>query len=249
MNNYVTDAINLKSYNLSEADKIVLMYSKDKGLIKGVAKGVKKPKSKLGGRMDMLVANKLLLFKGKNLDTVCQAEALNTFNSLRADMDKMLYAVYMSEIVANFGSEEDLNSSEIYDGFYKALSRLADTKSLVEILLCTMRFQLKMMKICGYELQLKNCVSCGCEISENTGAALSLGKGGLECADCVSDRREIFHNKLRDFLIKLSETDFDEVTYYDEKANEKVAKYCFNILKAYLQQHTHKKFNTLKLLT
>ena len=47
MNNLVTDAINLKSYNLSESDKIILMYSKDCGLIKGVAKGVKKPKSKL----------------------------------------------------------------------------------------------------------------------------------------------------------------------------------------------------------
>ena len=46
MNNFVTDAINLKSYNLSEADKIIVMYSKDKGLIRGVAKGVKKPKSK-----------------------------------------------------------------------------------------------------------------------------------------------------------------------------------------------------------
>ena len=40
--NYTTDAINLKSYDLSDADKIIVMYSKDKGLIKGVAKGVKK---------------------------------------------------------------------------------------------------------------------------------------------------------------------------------------------------------------
>ena len=58
MNNFVTDAINLKSYNLSESDKIIVMYSKDKGLIRGVAKGVQKPKSKLGARMDLLVANK-----------------------------------------------------------------------------------------------------------------------------------------------------------------------------------------------
>ena len=66
MNNFVTDAINLKAYNLSEADKIIVMYSKDKGLIRGVAKGVKKPKSKLGARMDLLVANKLMLYKGKH---------------------------------------------------------------------------------------------------------------------------------------------------------------------------------------
>ena len=46
-NNFITDAINLKSYNLSESDKIIVMYSEEKGLIRGVAKGVKKPKSKL----------------------------------------------------------------------------------------------------------------------------------------------------------------------------------------------------------
>ena len=47
MNNYVTEAINLKSYNLNDADKIIVMYSKENGLIKGVAKGIKKPKSKI----------------------------------------------------------------------------------------------------------------------------------------------------------------------------------------------------------
>lgn len=64
MNNYITDAINLKSYNLNDADKIIVLYSKDKGLMRGVAKGSKKPKSKLGARMDLLVANNLM----KNLD-------------------------------------------------------------------------------------------------------------------------------------------------------------------------------------
>ena len=61
MQNFTTNAINLKSYNLSETDKIIVMYSKDKGIIRGVAKGVKKTTSKLGGRMDMLVANQLML--------------------------------------------------------------------------------------------------------------------------------------------------------------------------------------------
>ena len=46
-NKFMTNAINLKSYPLSETDKIVVMYSQDKGLIRGVAKGAKKPKSKL----------------------------------------------------------------------------------------------------------------------------------------------------------------------------------------------------------
>lgn len=76
---YKTNAINLKSYDFGEADKIVIMYSKDKGLIRCMAKGSKKPNGKLGGRMDMFVANNLLLSKGRSMDTVSQAEVLNSF--------------------------------------------------------------------------------------------------------------------------------------------------------------------------
>ena len=92
-NSFVCDAINLKSYPLSESDKIVVMYSKEKGLIKGVAKGVKKPKSRLGARMDSLVANRLMLNKGRNMNTICQAEALNAVSKSRKDVDKLCYSI------------------------------------------------------------------------------------------------------------------------------------------------------------
>ena len=150
MNNFVTDAINLKTYNLSECDKIVLMYSKDKGLIKGVAKGCKRPKSKLGARMDELVANKLMLYKGKNLDTICEAQALNTFKKSRQNIDKLLYSTYISEIVRNFGIEEDPCSKDVYDIFYKALERIANSIDKKEILISVIKFQLKMMLISGF---------------------------------------------------------------------------------------------------
>ena len=154
-NNFVTDAINLKSYNLSESDKIIVMYSKDKGLIRGVAKGVKKPKSKLGARMDMLVANKIMLHKGKNLDTICQADVLNTFNKTRNDLDKIFYSMYVTEVVNNFGLEEDPGAAEIYDILYKALNSISEAKNEVELLISVIKFQLKMMKESGFCVELE----------------------------------------------------------------------------------------------
>ena len=143
MNNFVTDAINLKAYNLSEADKIIVMYSKDKGLIRGVAKGVKKPKSKLGARMDLLVANKLMLYKGKNLDRICQAEALNTFHKTRQNMDKIFYSMYITEVVNNFGVEDDPCSKEIYELLYKVLDKISNAENSIEIMISVIKFQLK----------------------------------------------------------------------------------------------------------
>ena len=147
---FTTNVINLKSYSISEADKIILMYSKEKGLIKGVAKGIKKTSSKLGGRMDLLVANKMMLNKGRNLDTICQAEALNTFFNLRNDINKLFYAMYCCEIVTNFGSENDPNSEEIYNLFYTFLEQIALAKTKEQVMLCVLRFQLKIMNITGY---------------------------------------------------------------------------------------------------
>ena len=160
MNNFVTDAINLKAYNLSEADKIIVMYSKDKGLIRGVAKGVKKPKSKLGARMDLLVANKLMLYKGKNLDRICQAEALNTFHKTRQNMDKIFYSMYISEVVSNFGVEDDPCSNEVYDLLYKALDKISNAADIVEIMIAVIKFQLKMMLISGLGLEFDTCLCC-----------------------------------------------------------------------------------------
>ncbi|MBR6163622.1 DNA repair protein RecO [bacterium] len=248
--NFTTNAINLKTYNLSEADKIVLMYSQDRGLIRGVAKGGKKTTSKLGGRMDLLVANKLMLNKGRNLDTICQAEALNTFINLRNDMDKLLYSLYASEIVSNFGVEEDPNSEEIYSLFYSFLNRVSEVKTKTDILLAVLRFQLKMMSISGYSIEFDRCVKCSSELKEGEALYFSVKSGGIICPHCLNQGETVqkMHDKLRLFLKTLTETDFNAQTRYDELATEKVCLICVNLLTDYIKFYSPKKFQTVKML-
>lgn len=249
MNNFVTDAINLKSYNLSEADKIIVMYSKDKGLIRGVAKGVKKPKSKLGARMDMFVANKLMLYKGKSLDRICQADVLNTFNKTRRDMDKIFYSMYISEIVNNFGVEDDPCSEEIYELLYKSLNKISEAQTKEEILISTIKFQLKMMQISGFGIELNSCLCCREEIGEEN-MYFSSHMGGVVCEECNNDLHvnTLMHHKIRDFLNALVQFDVDYKSEYEEKATEKVCTVCFELLKKYIDGHSPKKFNTTEIL-
>ncbi len=249
MYNFVTDAINLKSYNLSEADKIIVMYSRDKGLMRGVAKGVKKPKSKLGARMDLLVANKLMLYKGKNLDRICQAEALNTFPKTRQDMDKIFYSMYVTEVVNNFGVEDDPCSNEVYDLLYKALDKISLASSLVEILIAVIKFQLKMMLISGFAIELDTCLCCG-EPVKDENMYFSSKMGGIICGECNETFKlgTVLHYKLRDFLRACLQYDFDYQSEYDKKANEKVCMVCFNLLKEYINIHSSKKFNSTEIL-
>lgn len=249
MNNYVTDAINLKSYPLSESDKIIVMYSKDKGLIRGVAKGAKKPKSKLGARMDLLIANTLMINKGRNLDTITQADALNMFRNNRTDMDKLFYSMYISEIITNFGLENDPSSEETYELLYKALEKISNTSSKKDVMIAVIKFQLKMMLIAGLSLEFDSCLCCREQIlSEDM--YFSAKMGGVICQECNQDLgyKTKMHYKLRDFLLAMMQFDFDYESDYDKKATEKVCEVCFNLLKDYIESHSPKKFKTTKIL-
>lgn len=245
---FTTNAINLKSYSISEADKIILMYSKEKGLIKGIAKGIKKTNSKLGGRMDLLVANKMMLNKGRNIDTICQAEALNTFFNLRNDINKLFYAMYCCEIVTNFGTENDPNSEEIYSLFYTFLDSISSAETKEQVMLSVLRFQLKIMNITGYLPELSTCVKC--LKSANEEFYFSIEHGGIICPHCSENivKKIKVHNKIREFLNTLLREDFNTHTRYDDLATEKVCDICINLLKNYIEYYSPKRFKTTQIL-
>ena len=247
--NYTTDAINLRSYDLSDADKIIVMYSKDKGILRSVAKGVKRPKSKLGARMDSLVANTLQFSRGKTLDTICQAQTINTFTDIRKDILKLMCSSYISEIVANFGLEEDPASVETYNLLYSALNKISSAENKKDVLIAVIKFQLKMMLISGISPELDTCLSCGKRIVEED-MYFSKEKCGVFCSECNTKHlvNLKMHYKIRDFLTAMLQFDFNYVSEYDEKATEKVCIVCFNLLKDYISGHSDKKFKTDKVL-
>ncbi|MCD7878723.1 MAG: DNA repair protein RecO [Candidatus Gastranaerophilales bacterium] len=246
---FTTNVINLKSYNISESDKIIVMYSKEKGIIKGVAKGLKKMTSRLGGRMDLLVANKMMLAKGRNLDTICQAEALNTFFSLRQDINKLFYAMYCCEIVSNFGIENDPNSKEIFDLFYKLLESLSKADTKTQAMLFVIRFQLKIMDITGYSIEFKNCIKCS-KILKKDMVFFSIENGGILCDSCSENviKKVKVPYKIIEFLQTLLIEDFTTETIYDKLATEKICNVCINLLKKYIEYYSPKQFKTGQIL-
>ena len=252
--NYTTNAINLTSYDFSENDKIIVMYSKEKGLIRGLAKGCKKPKSKLGATMQALVANKIIMNKGRNLDIVSQADSIESFKNIKKDFNKLSLSMYCAEIVSNFGVEEDVNSKEIYELLYNGLNILSKKENIVDLLLCVLRFQLKIMAQTGLKISLKTCSNCGCELSRNRNYKFSIATGGILCPDCykkltiLSGKVVSIHPKIIDFLSILEETDFNKKTLYDEKATQKICTTCFNLLKDYISYHSSKKFKTINMI-
>lgn len=254
-NTFVTDAINIKSYPLSENDNIVVMFSRDKGLIKGIAKGVKKPKSKLGARMQSLVCNKLMLNEGRNLDVIKEAQAINPFNKLRYNLDKLNYSIYITEIIGNFCKENTEETSDviknIYELFYKTLENISNAEDAVHIMFSVIKFQLKFMREMGFGIELSHCLKCSCSIEEES--YFSIENGGVTCRHCLPEdpyggHKIRIHKKITKFLCDLLNSDIDETTKYDELINEKVVSSCFNLLRKYIDNQTGRECKTLKVL-
>ncbi|OGI17854.1 MAG: DNA repair protein RecO [Candidatus Melainabacteria bacterium RIFOXYA12_FULL_32_12] len=256
MANYTTQAINLKSYNLGEADKIMVMYSRDHGIIRCVAKGIKKPTSKLGGRMETLNANKLFIAKGKKLDIVCQAELVDTFKEIRKDITKLTYAIYCAELINTFGLENDSNSAQIYDIFFETLKNISLSSNTEDILWTVIRFKLRLMKQLGYAVELNNCVRCNNQIQENS-FYFSAESGGVVCNDCKNEMyktSDLDSNIIR-ILKDAINFDFPEVLtnnadILDDKIaiNQLTLDYSFKLLKEYISIRSDKKLKTPELI-
>ncbi len=246
---FTVNAINLKSYDLSDYDKIILMYSRESGLIRGVAKGCKKPKSKIGARADLLVANNILLSKGRNLDIICEAKTINSFKENRESIEKIMYSSYIAEIVSIFGVENDPCSEKIYDLLYKATEKISSSKTLKDILIAVMKFQLKIMQIEGFGIELNKCLCCGENIEEKN-FYFSIQKGGVICSRCSEQSYGgvKIHHKIRDFLQSMLNSNFEDESEYDRKATEKVCSVCFELLKNYVKVHCNKNFKSVELL-
>ena len=97
---YKTQAIVLRQRKLGEADKIVTLYTSHQGKVDAVAKGVRRTKSRLAGHLEPLTLGSYMLAEGRELDIVTQAETVDAFAGLRADLDRVSRGLYCAELVA-----------------------------------------------------------------------------------------------------------------------------------------------------
>ncbi|TAD75506.1 MAG: DNA repair protein RecO [Oscillatoriales cyanobacterium] len=95
---YQATGINLKGMPLGESDLLLTILTLEFGLIRAVAPGARKPKSKIGGRSNLFVVNELLLGRGRSLDRINQAQSITAYAGLSRDLGKLVIAQYWAEL-------------------------------------------------------------------------------------------------------------------------------------------------------
>jgi DNA repair protein RecO (recombination protein O) len=178
----------LRSRPLGEADRIFTLFSVARGKLDAVGKGVRRPRSALGGQLQLLAEVRVTLHRGKNLDVMSSVQTMRSHWNGLVDPGTFTAASLLAEIVDAF-CELDLPMPDVYallGGASAALAASADPASLVP------RFELRLLAALGLAPPGDACVRCNAAFADH-GAWLDVEAGGLACERCGGGRAEINH--------------------------------------------------------
>jgi DNA repair protein RecO (recombination protein O) len=162
---YRTDAVVLRSFRLGEADRVLHVYTADRGRVGAVAKGVRRTKSRFGGRLEPLSHVELMLHQGSGeLQTVTGADLRASHHESREDPYRLAVGLIGAEAMLRLFTEQEANE-RAFTALTRFLDRLdeipsvAPAKPAVDPLVLS--FQLKLLWLSGYMPHLESCVECG----------------------------------------------------------------------------------------
>jgi DNA repair protein RecO (recombination protein O) len=167
----------LRSYPFGEANRVVVILSPNNGKIRTVAKGVRKTKSRFGGRLEPFTHVDLVLYEGRNLHTITQVAVLEPFPSLRNDLDAVVAAGTMVE-AADAVAQEDEAAVRLFLLLQRGLKTLEAGERSPDLITS---YLLKLAEIVGVAPSLLQCASCGRVADLNR---FSFGGGGSVCDRC-----------------------------------------------------------------
>lgn len=184
MRTYAANAIVLRRIDLGEKDRILTLYTRESGKLSAVAKGSRRPGSKLAGASEPFTCSRVCLARGRDLDVVSQADTRESFPNIRSDMRAVAYAVYALELVGSFVDERQPNP-DLYDTLLSALYVL---ESGADPEIAARYFELQVLALLGYDLVYESCARCGRAARPQAGGggelAFSAALGGLVCGEC-----------------------------------------------------------------
>lgn len=179
---YRAQAVVIRHLEYGEADRLLTLYTLEKGKFQVIAKGIRKIRSRKAGHLEPFTQVALFLAKGRNLDVVTQAEAIRTFEGIRADLVLTAYAAYVVELLDRFTYTESDNP-QLYHLLVDTLVRLESGASPTTVV---HYYEIALMDSLGFRPELTRCVHCGKKI-EPVDQYFSAKLGGALCPNCADN--------------------------------------------------------------
>jgi len=206
---YQTEAIIIKKIKLGEADRILTLYTPHLGKLRAVAKGIRRPRSKLAGHLELLTHSQVTLARGRNIDTIIGSQTINSFLPLKSDLNLTSCALYAIELTEQF-TPDDVEDYPLFQLLLETLHHLSQGGNNE----LTLRyFEMRLLNEVGYRPQLQQCVSCHATL-EPVINSFSPSAGGMLCPNCCQNQllaHPISVNALK-VLRLLQSSDYDTVS-------------------------------------
>ena len=183
---YRTEAVVLRSFRLGEADRVLHLYTLDRGRVGAVAKGIRKTKSRFGGRLEPLSHVEVLLHQGSGeLQTVTGADLLRSHHATRDVQYRLGVGLVGAEAMLRLFTEQERNPRAFaaLTRFLDLVDALPERASRAALDPLSLSFQLKLLWLSGYLPHLTSCADCGA--ADRPLVGYSARAGGAVCPDCA----------------------------------------------------------------
>jgi len=202
---YRDQGVVLRTYRLGEADKIVVLMTAEHGKVRAVAKGVRKTRSKFGARLEPMSHVRVLLYHGRELDIVNQADSVEPLAPMLSSLDRASQGMAAIEAVDQLAIDREPNP-RLYQQAVGVLRTIAERPAAMNVA----AFYWKLLAAEGLAPHLDGCVRCGDDGADVQLVSLDLNEGGALCRNCRSGTsispaaltimRGIFNGGLREVL-------------------------------------------------
>lgn len=165
----------------SETSRIVTLYTRELGKVRGLAKGGRRLKSNFESALDLLSLCSMVLLRkpSRGLDLVTEARVVERFAGLARHLDALYSAYYLAELLGEFTQEEDSHPA-LFDAAVTALRQLDTGKAVPEEIL---RFETQLLRATGFAPILQECAFCHRALPQE-GLRFDPHAGGILCQEC-----------------------------------------------------------------
>lgn len=223
---YRDDAVVLRTQDLGESDRIITLYGRNSGKIRAVAKGVRRPASRFGARLEPFQRVDIQLHRGKNLDVVSQVVTIGSMVSeLTADYQKYTVASAITQIIDKSTDEQSHLGETHYLLLLGALHALSADKYPPALILDA--FILRSLALSGVKPVLLNCAECG---TKDGLYAFDPALGGALCSTCKSSTAIATRPKVLEHLVFLLAATWEPALAADLRTSEDAGKIVRNLL-------------------
>jgi DNA repair protein RecO (recombination protein O) len=193
---YNAEAIVIRSRDFDEADKILVLLTREEGKVQAVARGARRPRSRYSAAAQLFTQVNAGLFHGRNLDTLSQIEIVESFRNLREDLVRMAYGSYVCELM-----DEMIKEKQRHESTYLLLLTTLHLLNALELEPESIlrAYELKLLSMLGFRPSFETCVVCGNTPSATPVVRFAPALGGVLCPTCPSEG-EVVHRLSRGTL-------------------------------------------------